>query len=56
MAITLDLIFNKSLYVGYAYDLPGSADIKAAENGSHELMISYLLPAKGKKNEKVRFY
>lgn len=56
MAITLDLIFSKSLYVGYAYDLPGSADISSAENGSHELMINYVLPAKGSKPEKVRFY
>jgi len=56
MAITLDVNFNKSFYVGYGYDLRGGADISAAQNGSHEIMINYLLPAKGKKNEKVRYY
>jgi type IX secretion system PorP/SprF family membrane protein len=56
MAITVDVNFNKSFYVGYGYDLKGGSDIAAAQNGSHEIMLNYILPAKGGKNEKVRYY
>lgn len=56
MAFTLDINFEKSFYLAYAYDLSGGADISAAQYGSHEISLTYLLPSKGNKNEKTRFY
>lgn len=56
LGLMLDYIWNKSLFVSYAYELPGGGSLKSAQNGSHELMISYLLAPKGTKNEKVRYY
>jgi len=56
MSLTLDFNFQKSFYLAYGYDLKGGSDISAAQNGSHEIMLTYILPSKTNKNEKTRFY
>ncbi len=51
VAFHVDLIFDKSIYVGYAYDLVSATDIKTVSSGSHEFVLTYILPWGGKENQ-----
>jgi len=56
LAFLADLILDESFYIGYAYDIPGGADISADISGSHEFCITYVLKSKAGEKAPVRLY
>lgn len=56
-SFNMELIFENKIYISYAYDLPGGAELSQAEHGSHEIILNYLIPSKrGDEAPKMRFY
>lgn len=55
VAFNIEVVFDKSFYLSYAYDLPGAGDISSVENGSHEFVLNYVLQWGGKEAA-IRYY
>lgn len=56
ISFNMELIFNRSIYVSYAYDLPGGEELSQVEHGSHEFIINYVIPWKKDTERIIRFF
>ena len=56
-AVLLELAINKQFYFGYAYEFTYGKNFEGINtNGSHEFVLSYLIPWSGEKQARFKYY